>query len=90
MTCTRCQCTGFINIHQVPDNIRKVFDETGDCEVILNWISDQKTNGEDNDVMICDCCGNTVEWYNVPGEHDPHDFGQQGPYDYNGGLPECY
>lgn len=86
MNCTRCQCTGFLNIHQLPDDICKKFDETGNHQVILDWIAANK----EHDVMICDCCGNTNEWYGIPGEHDPKDYGRGGPYDYNGGLPECY
>ena len=88
MTCTRCGGTGFINLHQVPDNIRKVFDDTGSHSIILDWIS----SNSDHDVSICDCCGDTSEWYGVPGEHynesDPR--GMNGPYAYNGGLCECH
>lgn len=48
-------------------------------------------NDENNDIQVCDCCGDGESWYGVPGEHynreDPR--GPGGPYSYNGGLCEC-
>jgi|GEM_PF-2227031 len=41
ITCTRCKGTGFLNIDQVDDETLKKFDETGDHNLILNWISDR-------------------------------------------------
>jgi hypothetical protein len=88
MTCTRCQGTGFLNLHQVDEATIKRFDETGDHGIILQWIKDN----ENHDVSVCDCCGDTEGWYGTPGEHytkdDPPGF--HGPYAYNGGLCECH
>lgn len=88
LACTRCEGTGFINLHQVDDNILKNFDNTWDHELILNWIKKNK----DHDVSICDCCGDTENWYGDPGQHySPNDpQGNNGPYEYNGGLCECH
>ncbi len=82
MTCTRCEGSGFLNLHQVPDN-----ELSDDPEVMLKWIAKH----EDHDVSVCDCCGDTEEWHGEPGQHygpdDPQ--GHRGPYAYNGGLCEC-
>ena len=82
MTCARCQNSGFLNLHQVPERIV----EAG-LEVILEWI---KAN-RDTDATVCDCCGNGESWYGEPGEHFAGGDlgGNNGPYAYNGGLPEC-
>ena len=76
-----------MNLHQVDDDTLQCFDQTGDHEVILDWISRNVS-----DVQVCDCCGNEEEWYGIPGEHynaeDPQ--GMNGPYAYNGGLCECH
>jgi len=85
MNCTRCEGTGFLNLDQVEDYFLKKFDDTGEEEIILNWI---KANDE-HDVQICDCCGdNETGWHGVRGEHFNGEE-NQGVYDYNGGLPEC-
>ena len=89
LTCTRCEGTGFLNLHQIP-NIYIVKAESANDfnKAILDWIADHN----DHDVSVCDCCGDGEEWYGVPGEHynseDPP--GQDGPYAYNGGLCECH
>jgi hypothetical protein len=87
-TCTRCENTGFLNLNQVDEGILKVFDGTGDLQVILDWIE----RHDDHDVQVCDCCGDGEGWYGVPGEHynneDP--AGRNGPYAYNGGLCKCH
>jgi len=91
MTCTRCENTGFLNLHQVDDETLRRFDETGDVQVIVDWIDSRERLGEppSHDVSVCDCCGNGDVWYGQAGEHDPKDYGPTGPYAYNGGLPEC-
>lgn len=88
LPCTRCEGTGFLNIHQMPE---KVVDEiyVNGVEIGLKWIEEN----DNHDVSVCDCCGDgETEWYGVPGEHynseDP--MGQNGPYAYNGGLCECH
>ena len=82
MTCTRCEGTGFLNTHQLPDSI-----DGYDTDAVLKWMKEN----EDHDVQICDCCGDGEGWYGTPGEHyGPEDPpGSNGPYAYNGGLCEC-
>lgn len=41
MNCTRCEGRGFLNLHQVDEATLYEYDETGDPEVILKWISDR-------------------------------------------------
>lgn len=87
MNCTRCECTGFLNLHQIPDDVMVAAENGPDfCAVILAWMA----ANDDHDVQICDCCGDGEEWYGEPGEHDESDYGVGGPYAYNGGLPECW
>lgn len=88
-TCTRCEGSGFLNLHQIPnDFILSIEDNPNWLNLILSWIDENK----DNDVSICDCCGDGESWHGVPGEHynneDP--TGYNGPYAYNGGLCECH
>ncbi len=83
MNCTRCDGTGFLNLHQIPDSELYYLDSP---EAIAEWME----RNQDNDVQVCDCCGNGESHYGTPGEHDSRDYGQSGPYAYNGGLPECY
>ena len=87
LTCTRCESSGFLNIHQIPEDICRLWDNDGH-EVIIEWM---KSN-TDNDVQVCDCCGDGEYWYGIPGEHYNHEDppGHDGPYDYNGGLCECH
>jgi len=86
--CTRCGGSGFLNTDQIDDRVCRRFDETGDHQVILNWIEAEKNH----EVSVCDCCGNGEYWHGIPGEHynneDP--AGYNGPYAYNGGLCECH
>ena len=79
MNCTRCKGTGFLNLEQVDDDTLRRFEETGDVQVILDWIE----TGE-SDVGPCDCCGNgdAYGWYFVPGLHDLSD--KSAPF------PNCY
>ena len=87
LNCTRCSGTGFLNIEQVDGETLKIFEESGNEQIILNWI----VITPDHDVQVCDCCGNGEVWYGMRGEHYNHDDprGQYGPYAYNGGLCEC-
>ena len=87
-TCTRCEGTGFLNLHQIPDAILAAMDSDF-RELVPKWIADQT---EPHDVQVCDCCGDGEEWYGEPGQHygadDPP--GQSGPYASNGGLCQCH
>ena len=88
ITCTVCEGTGFINLHQIDSEIYG--QDVPDCtdeDAILKWIKEH----DNHDVAVCRCCGDGDGWYGVPGEHynedDPR--GDRGPYAYNGGLCEC-
>lgn len=87
INCTRCEASGFLNLHQVDDATLEKYEYSGDTEIILKWIAENANH----DVSVCDCCGDREGWYGVPGEHyngdDP--AGHHGPYAYNGGLCEC-
>jgi hypothetical protein len=80
--CTRCEGCGFLNAHQLPDEV-----DVADRGAVLRWIRDNQAH----DVVVCDCCGDGEHWYGVPGEHynDDDPPGNGGPYAYNGGLCEC-
>jgi hypothetical protein len=78
MNCTRCQRTGFINLHQVDETTLALFEEAGEHDVILAWIESQT---EPHDVSVCDCCGDGQEWHGTPGFHW---LNSQEPF------PECY
>jgi hypothetical protein len=103
MICTRCQGTGFLNIHQLPEELQK-----GTVDSAFQYLQSQIkykkvtmaswhdlvlqwiTTNDDHDVRVCDCCGDGEYWYGVPGEHDHRDYGNHVPYANNGGLPKCY
>jgi hypothetical protein len=70
----------------VDDATLNVFSDAENHQIILDWIE----KNTDHDVTVCDCCGNGEKWYCAPGDHNPYDNGHDGPYAYNGGLPECY
>jgi hypothetical protein len=85
-TCTRCDGTGLLNTHQIPEID---FDELdSDPDSLLKVIKDNPYT----DLCVCDCCGDCEEWHGIPGEHynDEDPQGQDGPYGYNGGLCECH
>jgi len=83
LPCTRCENSGFLNLHQLDENILESYDN----EEIIEWI---RAN-DNHDVQVCDCCGDGEQWYGNPGEHYTNDDprGDRGPYSYNGGLCEC-
>ena len=88
-TCTRCDNTGFLNLHQIDDETLRTAENSPDfCDYILKWM---KSN-DGHDVQVCDCCGNGEDWYGVPGEHynDDDPPGPNGPYAFNGGLCQCH
>jgi hypothetical protein len=65
MNCTRCDGTGFLNLHQVDDETLDLFEATGEHEVIFKWMDAY----QGHDVGVCDCCGDGTDWYGKPGEH---------------------
>ena len=75
--CTRCDGTGFLNLHQVDEETLRQLDETGDHTIILAWI----TANSCHDVSVCDCCGDGEAWHGTPGGHHPEDAEP---------WPECY
>ena len=83
--CTRCESSGFLNIHQLPDSMHETKDWITDVQ---KWIAENPLS----DVCICDCCGDGEGWYGEPGEHyGPDDLpGNSGPYASNGGLCHCH
>ena len=86
LTCTRCDGSGFLNLHQIPDAEIAVTD--GTVEKIKAWI---KAQTEPHDVQVCDCCGDGERWHGTPGEHyGIHDLPGSDAYNYNGGLCECH
>ena len=87
MNCTVCD-EGFVNLPQIPDAEYDVLAASDDpTQAILDWIK----NNDKHDVAVCHCCGDGEdEWYSEPGEHTESDYGQDGPYAYNGGLPLCF
>ena len=77
MNCTHCESTGFLNLEQVDEPTYLQFLDSGNVDVILEWIA---TNNN-HDVAMCDCCGDGQEWYGEPGHHH---LGAEEPF------PECY
>lgn len=74
--CTRCQGTGFLNLHQVdPETLSRFESDEGTAQVIFDWM---KAHGDKHDVQVCDCCGNGDEWtVEERGRHgwrDPHPY----------------
>ena len=68
MECTRCDGTGFLNLHQVDDETLDCFEAKGDVQVIFDWINRNSCH----DVGVCDCCGTGDTWHDEPGRHNPH------------------
>lgn len=84
-TCTRCENTGFLNLHQMNNEDLRQMDIAKDPqEFVLGWI--KRNSG--HDIQVCDCCGDGEGWYGVQGEHYKGEC--QSVYDYNGGLCECH
>ena len=72
MDCTRCNATGFLNLHQVDAETIGKFEETGDPDIVLDWILLTQAL---NDVQVCDCCGDGEDWYYEPGCHSSYEKG---------------
>jgi hypothetical protein len=85
ITCTRCQGTGFLNIHQLPEEVRQL-----PAVDIWLWLS-HPDRGAGHDCTVCDCCGDGADWYGEPGRHyskaDPQGFAG---LPSNGGLCQCH
>jgi hypothetical protein len=43
MHCTRCDGSGFLNLEQVDAETLKAFDESGNHQIILDWIKARNT-----------------------------------------------
>ncbi|WP_438029113.1 hypothetical protein [Sorangium sp. So ce233] len=88
MSCGPCAGTGFVNLEQAPADVVARAEASGEFKwAILEWL--RKSSG--HDVAVCGCCGDgDSDWHGEAGEHDEADFGPDGPYAYNGGLPECF
>jgi hypothetical protein len=89
MNCTRCDGTGFLNLHALDGDAPDLADVGH--EAFLEWLDDHRAMNED--VTVCDCCGNGEDrWHGTPGQHygDSDPKGPGGPYAYNGGLCECH
>jgi hypothetical protein len=86
MNCTRCEGTGYLNLHQIPEEIH--CDEHPTVWV-PRWLIAQT---QPHDVQECDCCGDGEGCYGIPGEHYSADdpSGANGPYAGNGGLCHCH
>ncbi len=41
LNCTRCNGTGFLNLNQVDEEVLAHFEETGDHQIILDWIDER-------------------------------------------------
>jgi hypothetical protein len=85
MVCTKCDGFGFWNYQDLPDDMLKALDD-GKLETIIDWLK----NNHDCAAAVCDCCGDGEGWYGEPGLHRDCEYGKNGPYAYNGGLPKCY
>jgi len=53
MICTRCDGTGFLNLEQVDEATVKEFEETGDHQIIFDWIKER--DDEMGDLEGCTC-----------------------------------
>jgi hypothetical protein len=80
VTCTRCDATGFLNLHQVDEATLARFDATGDPQIIVDWME----ANSNHDIAVCDCCGSGEpwSWHYMPGLHDLNN--PEHPF------PECY
>lgn len=87
--CTRCETTGFLNLHQLTDEQHQAAEDSDDFH---QHIMAAHCDDDELDVCVCDCCGDGEGWYGTPGEHygpdDPQ--GPRGPYAGNGGLCRCH
>ncbi len=55
-TCTRCEGTGFLNLEQVDEATLKRFDESGDKQVILDWIEERDAKAQESGGCSCHIC----------------------------------
>jgi hypothetical protein len=64
MICTRCNGTGFLNTHQLPEEVLVEYLQEYDTEIIYEWMDNNVS-----DVQVCDCCGDGEAWTYLPGLH---------------------
>jgi len=101
MLCTRCGGTGFLNIDQVDAETLAIFDDTGDHDVILEWIADRERRMKE--AGGCSCHINPPCHYCVDLVHDvsmcdccgdgENWYNLPGYHDLensNSPFPECY
>jgi hypothetical protein len=106
MQCTRCTGTGFLNLDQVDDDVLKKFDESGDHEIILDWLDKKEALLIRLQGCLCHIappCSYCMECHDVCvcdccgdgisdwyGEPGQH-YEKSGSWDHPyPGLPECY
>ena len=90
LNCTRCETTGFLNLHQLTDEQTAAAESADDYH---QHILAAHCGDDELDVCVCDCCGDGDEgWHGLPGEHYSSDdpSGPNGPYAGNGGLCHCH
>lgn len=68
MRCTRCDGTGFLNLEQVDEATLKAFEESGDHQVILDWLDDREQ--KKRDYGGCSCCVSPPCFYCTEIAHD--------------------
>lgn len=81
MHCTRCDGSGFLNLHQIEED--DPVHEEGTPEAYERW----RKEHPGTDVQICDCCGDGTGWYGEPGMHN-EDASARNGWD-TPGVPEC-
>jgi hypothetical protein len=67
MNCTRCGGTGFLNIEQVDDETLAKFHESGDVQIILDWIAARNALAKNNS---CSCHINPPCFFCTDMQHD--------------------
>lgn len=99
MLCTRCDGTGFLNVHQVDDDTLRRFDETGDHAVVLAWIAERANRMEGG----CTCAVSHPPCAHCESQHDVSVcdccgdgdgwYGERGHHDLtdkSAPFPKCY
>jgi hypothetical protein len=89
-TCTRCEGSGFLNLHQIPEAYLSMIENADDpLSKIKEWICKANRRGEKHDVRVCDCCGDGEGGHGIAGVHYNGEE-REGAYDYNRGICDCH